>query len=148
MTTLTGKFEVVAWDINCFNLSFMFRQSILRKTRLFTDNQPAQINSSLDAKNPTFMIHETPQRLCVLLVRHSDCLFIFTKRYEANGCSAKAVSCQVSPSISCVTSLCMPQRQRDTCAVCCLGGERRALSKLNAQTLLHLFFWTRLKEDL
>lgn len=28
----------------------MFRQSILRKTRLFTDNQPAQINSPLDVK--------------------------------------------------------------------------------------------------
>lgn len=47
-----------------------------------------------------------------------------------------------------VTSLCMPQRQRDACAVCCLGGERGALSKHNAQTSLHLFFWTGLKEDL
>lgn len=48
----------------------------------------------------------------------------------------------------CVTSLCMPQRQRDACAVCCLGGELRALSKHNVQTSLHLFFWTGLKEDL
>lgn len=75
--TLTGRFEVVTWDINCFNLSFKFRQSILRKTRLFTDNQLAQINSPLDVK--TLLLWSTKLHngfvyfLCGILIA---CLFL------------------------------------------------------------------------
>lgn len=41
--------------------------------------QPDCVNKQLPSfENSAFIIHETPQWICVLLVQRSDCLFIFT----------------------------------------------------------------------